>query len=62
MVDVFEQLFSVIWQEKIAPRQWRRVLLIYLRKGIGRILVIPEVSPCLMLWEKCFVRLFAIYW
>ena len=23
MVDLFEQLFSVIWQEEIVPRQWR---------------------------------------
>ena len=24
MVDLLEQLFSVIWQEEIVPRQWRR--------------------------------------
>ena len=23
MVDLIEQLFSVIWQEEIVPRQWR---------------------------------------
>ena len=23
MVDLLEQLFSVIWQEDIVPRQWR---------------------------------------
>ena len=23
MVDLLEQLFSVIWQEEIVPRQWR---------------------------------------
>ena len=23
MVDLLEQLFLVIWQEEIAPRQWR---------------------------------------
>ena len=35
MVDLLEQLFSVIWQEEIVPRQWRALLLIYLRKGKG---------------------------
>ena len=25
MVDLLEQLFSVIWQEEIVPRQWRDV-------------------------------------
>ena len=33
MVYLLEQLFSVIWQEEIAPRQWREgraLLLIYL--------------------------------
>ena len=32
MVDLLEQLFSVIWQEEIVPRQWRQMalLLIYL--------------------------------
>ena len=23
MIDLLEQLFSVIWQEEIVPRQWR---------------------------------------
>ena len=27
MVDLLEQLFSFIWQEEIAPRQWREVLI-----------------------------------
>ena len=36
MVDLLEQLFSVIWQEEIVPKQWREtaLLLIFLRKGI----------------------------
>ena len=27
MVDLLEQLFSVIWQEEIVPRQWREGLI-----------------------------------
>ena len=27
MVDLLEQLFSIIWQEEIVPRQWRALLL-----------------------------------
>ena len=47
MVDLLEQLFSVIWQKEIVPRQWRDGLIvnIFLRKGIERILVIIWVSP-----------------
>ena len=32
MVDLLEQLFSVIWQEEIVPRQWREGLNIF-KKG-----------------------------
>ena len=39
-LDLLEQLF---WQEEIVPRQWGDV--IFLRKGIERILVIIGVSP-----------------
>ena len=28
MVDLLEQLFSVIWQEKMVPRQWREGLIV----------------------------------
>ena len=53
MVDLLEQLFSVIWQEEIVPSQWREegliVNLIYLRKGIGRNLLTTGVLPCLVL-------------
>ena len=28
MVDLLEQLFSVIWQEEIVPRQWRDGLIV----------------------------------
>ena len=28
MVDLLEQLFSVIWQEEIVPRQWREGLIV----------------------------------
>ena len=46
MVDLLEQLFSVIWQKEIVPRQWRDDLIVnILRKGIERILVIIGVSP-----------------
>ena len=50
MVDLLEQLFSVIWQEEIVPRHGgRALLLIYLRKGTGRTLLTTGVLPCLVL-------------
>ena len=46
IVDLLEQLFSVIWQEEIVSRQCRDGLIVnILRKGIERILVIIGVSP-----------------
>ena len=47
MVDLLEQLFSVIWQEEIVPRQWRDGLIVNIfKKGDReRILVIIGVSP-----------------
>ena len=41
MVDLLQQLFSVIWHEEIVPPQWR-LLLTCLRKVIRRIQVITE--------------------
>ena len=32
MVDMLEQLFSVIWQEEIVPRQWRDGLIVNIFK------------------------------
>ena len=32
MVDLLEQLFSVIWQEEIVPRQWRKGLIVNIFK------------------------------
>ena len=32
MVDLLEQLFSVIWQEEIVPRQWREGLIVNIFK------------------------------
>ena len=32
MVDLPEQLFSVIWQEEIVPRQWREGLIVNIFK------------------------------
>ena len=32
MVDLLEQLFSVIWQEEIVPRQWRDGLIVNIFK------------------------------
>ena len=32
MVDLLEQLFSVIWQEVIVPRQWREGLIVNIFK------------------------------
>ena len=47
MVDLLEQLFSVTWQEEIGSlgNGETALLLIFLRKGIERILVIIGVSP-----------------
>ena len=46
MVDLLEQLFSVLWQEEIVSRQWREGLIvnIFLRKGTGRTLLITLLS------------------
>ena len=50
MVNLLEQLFSVIWQEEIVPRQLKKALLLkYLRKGIRKISVTIGVSSCLVL-------------
>ena len=52
MVDLLEQLFSVLWQEEIVPRQWREGLIVNifkLRKGTGRTLLTTGVLPCLVL-------------
>ena len=41
MVDLLQQLFSVIWREEIVPPQWREGLIV--KKVIKRIQVITEV-------------------
>ena len=47
MVDLLEQLFSVIWQEEIVPRQWREGLIVNIfKKGA---LLTTGVLPCLVL-------------
>ena len=33
MVDLLEQLFSVIWLEEIVPRQWRESLIVNIFKN-----------------------------
>ena len=44
MVDLLEQLFSVIWQEEIVPRQWRDGLIVNIfKKGDREDLI--GVSP-----------------
>ena len=45
MVDLLEQLFSVIWQEEIVPRQWRDGL-INPRRACARVTVLV-LSVCL---------------
>ena len=46
MVDLLEQLFSVIWLEQIVPRKWRDGLIVNIfKKGDREILVIIGVSP-----------------
>ena len=32
MVDLLEQLFSVIWQEEIVPRQWKEGFIVNIFK------------------------------
>ena len=32
MVDLLQQLFSVVWREEIVPPQWREVLIVNLFK------------------------------
>ena len=49
MVDLLEQLFSVIWQEEIFSRQWREVLVNIFKKKGGRILLTSVVSTYLVL-------------
>ena len=36
MVDLLQQLFSVIWQEEIVPRQWREGLIVNIFKKKDR--------------------------
>ena len=36
MADLLEQLFSVIWQEEIVPRQWRKGPIVYILKKEDR--------------------------
>ena len=36
MVDLLEQLFSVIWQEEIVPGQWREGLIVNIFKKRDR--------------------------
>ena len=36
MVDLLQQLFTVIWQEEIVPRQWRECLIVNLFKKVDR--------------------------
>ena len=40
MVDLLEQLFSVIWQEEIVPRQWREGLINPRRACAERVTVV----------------------
>ena len=50
MVYLLEHLFSVIWREETVPKQWREGFIVnYSRKVIGRIQVITEVLPYLVL-------------
>ena len=63
MVDLLEQLFSVIWQEEIVPRQWREGLIVNIfKKGDREDPANYRGIPCLVLQEKCFVRFLTIYW
>ena len=51
IVDLLEQLVSVIWQE-IVPRQWREGLIVnnyIFKRGTGRTLLTTGVLLCLVL-------------
>ena len=52
MVDLLEQLFSVIWQEEIVPRRWREGLIVNIhvfKKGDREDPANFRVLPCLVL-------------
>ena len=62
MEDLLEQLFSVIWQEEIVPRQngGRALLLICFRNGTDP--ANYRGITLLSVVEKCFVRFLTIDW
>ena len=62
-VDLLEQLFSVIWQEEIVPRQWRDGLIVNIfkkgdRENPGNYRGITLLSVV----GKVFVRFLTIDW
>ena len=71
MVDLLEQLFSVIWQEEIVPRQWRDGLIVNIfKKGdredpgnyrvITLLSVVGKVFNELTQGGKCIGRLLMV--
>ena len=66
MVDLLEQLFSVIWQEEIVPRQWREGLNVNIFKkgdredpanyrGITLLSVVRKVFCKILIRDCCSV-------
>ena len=52
MVDLLDQLFSVIWQEDIVPRQWREGLIVNIFKKGNKedhVNYRSIILPCLVL-------------
>ena len=63
MVDLLEQLFSVIWQEEIVPRQWREGLIVNIfKKGDREDPAYYRGITLLSVVGKCFVRFLTIDW
>ena len=63
MVDLLEQLFSVIWQEEIVPRQWREGLIVNIfKKGDREDPTYYRGITLLSVVGKCFVRFLTIDW
>ena len=63
MVDLLEQLFSVIWQDEIFPRQWREGLIVNIfKKGDREDPANYRGITLLSVVRKVFVRFLTIDW
>ena len=55
MVDLLEQLFSVIWQEEIVPRQWREGLILYYNMQCFFVCLVSMESHTVQLTHMNFI-------